>query len=173
VLIDLRKDAALFRLILNRCVIRYTAAHSSGVARPFHPPVTRIDFVYSLGDGTSTPWVSLHLDTKPGSEPDGDPTHPLFDTIEHPEWGAAYRDLLWSEGRRMPVILTTGELSDCDAGELEWLVGELLVESLQEARDQGVLKRLPKAERCEMGVARFGGGFGWPTYEDRGEKNLA
>jgi hypothetical protein len=168
----LRKDAALFRLILNRCVIRYSGGHETGVARPFHPLVTRIDFVYSLGDGTAPPWVRLSLDTKPGSEPDGDPTHPLFDYVEHSEWGMAVRDLFWSEGRRMPLILTTGELSDCDAREFECLIGDLLGDALKTARDQKVFERLPKAERCEMGVEQFGGGYGWPAYKDRGAENL-
>jgi hypothetical protein len=87
--------------------------------------------------------------------------------------GRAIRDLLWSEGRRIPVILTTGEPSDCDAGELNRLVGDLLVEALTQARDQQVFERLPKAQRCEMAGEQLGGGYGWPVYEDRGVENLA
>ncbi|MFO0823644.1 MAG: hypothetical protein U0792_11100 [Gemmataceae bacterium] len=172
-MIDLRKDLALFRAVLRRCATRYSVAHESGVGRPYHPPVTRIDFVYSLGDGTSTPWVYLNLDTKPGAEPDGTPTHPLFDWVEHLEWGIGWRYLVESEGNRMPVVLASGELADCEAGEFERLIGDLLVRSLKDARDQNVLAKLPKAPRCELGVEQYGGGYGWPPYEERGAENLA
>ncbi len=73
----------------------------------------------------------------------------------------------------MPVILPDGKLSDCDAGEFERFVGDLLVRSLKDARDQNVLSEFPKAPQCEMGVEQYGGGYGWPLYEKRGAENLA
>src|SRR5436305_1431669 len=78
-IIDLRKDAAFLRDMPVRCVLRYSTAAAGKVGKPFHPPVTRLDFVYTLGDGTSIPYVCLQLDTKEGSEPDGNPTHKLYD----------------------------------------------------------------------------------------------
>lgn len=172
-MIDFRRDAALFREVLRRCATRYSVAHGCSAGRPYHPPLTRIDFVYSVGDGTSTPWVRLDLDTKPGGEPDGAPTHPMFDWIEHPEWGIAIRYLVESEGNRMSVILPSGELSECDDSRFEEIIGDLLVRSLKEARDQGVLAKLPKAPRRELGVEQFGDGNGWPPYDERGLENLA
>ena len=172
-MVDLRKDASLLRETLRRCATRYSVGHDSGVGRPYYPPVTRIDFVFSLGDGTSVPWVYLNLDTKAGSEPDGSPTHPLFELIEHPEWGMIYHYLVDNDDHRMKLIMPNGKQAECNAEEFGQIVGDLLVQSLKEARDQNVLLELPKAPRCEMGVEEYGGGYGWPTYEQRGSENLA
>ena len=52
-------------------------------------------------------------------------------------------------------------------------IGKFLVDSLLEARANGVFADLPKADRCELGVEDpTTGAFGWPVYEDRGKKNL-
>src|SRR5690242_20674795 len=95
-MIDFRKDAATLRSALENCALRYSAGSKSYVAKPFHPTVTRIDLRYSLGAGTSTPWVALDLDTK-STDYDGDATHPLFDLLSFPEWGAAVRYLTDAE----------------------------------------------------------------------------
>lgn len=158
---DLRKDAALVREMLERCVVRYSAGHASKVGEPFHPPVTRIDFVYSLGDGVAPPWVNLNLDTKPGAKQDGNPTHPLFDLMEHHQWGSDIRYLLEDGDNTMPVILPNGKLTECDAGAFEQHIGKLLVYCLEEARYQKVFDELPKAAQYALGVEMFGGGFGW------------
>ena len=66
VTIDFRQEAAALRALLVDGVRNYVSAQN--------PAVSRIDFAFSLGDSESIPWVMLQFDTKPGSEPDGDPT---------------------------------------------------------------------------------------------------
>jgi hypothetical protein len=41
------------------------------------------------------------------------------------------------------------------------------------ARANGVFAELPKAPGCELGIEHFGGAYGWPVYEKRGQENLA
>ena len=37
----------------------------------------------------------------------------------------------------------------------------------------GIFVKLPKAQRCELGVEDpTTGEFGWPSYDDRGKENL-
>ena len=141
-------------------------------AAAFYPAVTRIDISYTLGDGTSMPYFCLSLDTRPGSEPDGDSTHPLFDIIDKPDWGVAIRYLLETNGNRMPFILTNGQRAECDASQLQDVIGKLFVEELKAARDQQVFLKMPRVEQCELGVEELGGDFGWPNYDDRGQENL-
>jgi hypothetical protein len=153
--------------------MRYSTAARGRVGKPFHPPVTRVDFVFTLGDGTSIPYVCLHLDTKEGSEPDGNPTHQMYDYAERPEWGSAIRYLVETKGNKWPVVLTNGQALSCTAEEFVEQVGQMMVDILKSARDQSLFKDLPKGGKCEFGVEDFGGGFGWPRYEDRGKENLA
>jgi hypothetical protein len=72
--------------MLAEAVRKYAAKHKVAGSATRHPPITRIDLVFSFGDSESTPWVHLHFDTKPGSEPDGDPTHPDFVKMTRDEW---------------------------------------------------------------------------------------
>jgi hypothetical protein len=171
-IIDLRKDAALLRNMLVRCVMRYSTANRSPVGRSFHPPVTRVDVYFTLGDGTSIPHIYLDLDTRPGSEPDGRATHTMYDFAEMHEWGSASRYLSLADENRWPVILPNGKAAQCSSAELEQHVVSMMVEVLKSARDQAVFKDFPKGERCELGVQSHEG-IGWPPYEERGKENLA
>src|SRR4051812_26515745 len=51
-----------------------------------HPPVTRFDLDIWLGGDGSTPVASLHLDTRPDPESDGEWTHQSFAAVEFPHW---------------------------------------------------------------------------------------
>lgn len=84
--IDLRKDMTDVQAMIADAVRRYSARHNAPRTARKYPPVTRIDLIFSLADGEATPWVHLHFDTKPGSEPDGDPTHPDFAELEREQW---------------------------------------------------------------------------------------
>jgi hypothetical protein len=160
VTIDMRQCADDFRRMLTDAVQRYHAA-----------PVTRIDLAFSLGDSESIPWVHLHLDTKPGSEPDGDPSHPDFGKLSRPDWLPAVQAVC--EEETVDVIGLDGESHSCDEVELSTQIGEFLVSVLLNARAEGVFAALPRAERCELGVEDpTTGDFGWPNYEDRGQENL-
>lgn len=171
-MIDLRRNAADLRAALAKFVQRYAEAQGRA-SKEFHPPIARIDLLYSTGDGTATPFVMLNIDTRPNSEPDGVHTHPLFDFLEFADWGAAIRYLTERETSRISIVQADGELIECSLGEFERHIGTMLVAVLKTARDQGLFAKLPKAPQCEMGVEDMGGGFGWPKYEERGSDNLA
>lgn len=169
--IDLRKDAVDVRKLLEEAVQAYAAKHRASTTAKRHPPVTRIDFIFSLGDSESTPWVHLHFDTKPGSEPDGDPTHPDFARLSREAWLPAVKSAC--EGEKVAVVQLDGKTRNCAEAGLTQAIGKFLVSMLLEARDQGIFADLPKADRCELGVEDpTTGDFGWPRYEDRGKKAL-
>jgi hypothetical protein len=170
--IDLQKDAVDVQRMLADAVRRYAAKHKAAGTAKKHPPVTRIDLSFSLGDSVSTPWVYLSFDTKPGSEPDGDPTHPDFVKLTRKGWLPAVKAVCNDEEAK--VTQTNGKTKKCGDAELTETIAKFLVDSLLEARANGVFADLPKAARCELGVEDFGGGEfgGWPAYVDRGKKNL-
>jgi hypothetical protein len=172
VTVDLRQDATAVRALLEHAVRDYSAKHRAINTAKQHPPVTRIDLVFSLGDSVSTPWVHLHLDTKAGGEPDGDPTHPDFARLGRESWLPAVQAVCNEE--RVAIVRLDSETLECDATELGKQIGEFLVSVLLDARATGIFAGLPKSERCELGVEDpTTGEFGWPEYDQRGKDNLA
>ena len=171
-IIDLQKDTVDVQGMLADAVRRYAAKHKAAGTAKKHPPVTRIDLTFSLGDTVVTPYVYLSFDTKPGSEPDGDPTHPDFGKLTRKGWLPAVKAVC--HDKEAEVTLTNGKTIKCGDAELGETIAKFLVDSLLEARANGVFADLPKAARCELGVEDWGGGAfgGWPAYEDRGKKNL-
>ena len=72
----------------------------------------------------------------------------------------------------MTEVKLDGTAQECDAGELGQQVGNFLVSMLREARAAGIFVKLPKAQRCELGVEDpTKGEFGWPSYDDSGKEN--
>jgi len=169
--IDLQNDAVDVRAMLVEGVRKYAAKHAAPGTAKKHPPVTRIDLSFSLGDSESTPWVHLSFDTKPGSEPDGDPTHADFVKLPCKGWLAAFQAAC--DGEQVKITQANGKTKKCSDEELMNTIGKFLVDSLIEARSNGVFADLPKGDTCELGVEDpTTGEFGWPAYEDRGKKNL-
>jgi len=170
--IDLNKDAVDVQKLLVDAVQKYSAKHNSTSTTKKHPPVTRIDIAYSFGDSESTPWVHLYFDTKPGGEPDGDPTHPDFAKLKRPNRLPAVQAVCDDE--KVNVTQYNGKVKKCGWEELTKTIGKFLVDLLLEARKNKVFAALPKADHCELGVEDpTTGEFGWPDYEDRGKQNLA
>jgi hypothetical protein len=148
--IDLQKDRIDVQRMLAEAVQKYAAKHKAAGTSKKHPPVTRIDLIFSLGDSESTPWVHLHFDTKPGSEPDGDPTHPDFAKLTRKTWLPAVQAVC--DGEKLSVVKQDGKTRKCDDAELTETIGKFLVDMLLEAPVKGVFTDLPKADRCELGV---------------------
>jgi hypothetical protein len=168
--IDLRDDAKEIRQWLKDAVGRYVALHQASATAGQHPPVTRIDLAYSLGDSESTPWVHLYFDTKPGSEPDGAPTHPDFATLPRPRWLPAVQ--ADCEGEEVIIESDSGSQA-CEEGDLHAVIGMFLVSALLDAKTSGIFAPLPRDAHCELGVEDPSTGeFGWPNYDDRGQQNL-
>jgi len=172
VTVDLRQDALVVRTLLKDAVRDYSTRHLAPSTAEKHPVVTRIDLVFSLGDNESTPWVHLHLDTKAGGDPDGDPSHPDFVRLDRQSWLPAVQAVCNEE--HVAVLKLDGKTQKCDSGEFGQQIGAFLVSVLLDARAAGIFAGLPKAQRCELGVEDpTTGEFGWPNYEDRGKDNLA
>ena len=65
--IDLQKDTVDVQGMLADAVRRYAAKHKAAGTAKKHPPVTRIDLTFSLGDSVVTPYVYLSFDTNPAA----------------------------------------------------------------------------------------------------------
>lgn len=171
VTIDLRKDVSDVQAMLAEAALNYSAKHNSAATAKNHPSVSRIDLAFSLGDSESTPWVHLHFDTKPGSEPDGDPTHPDFAKLTREHWLPAVQAVC--EEETVSIVQLDGNEKECDSSALTETIGKFLVAMLLAARDKGTFAELPRSELCELGVEDPAiGEFGWPSYEERGMTNL-
>jgi hypothetical protein len=44
---------------------------------------------------------------------------------------------------------------------------------METPKADGILAKLPNAEKCEFGVEESGGNSAWPAYEKCGRANLA
>jgi hypothetical protein len=169
--IDLSTATTKLDSLIKTAVTEYIEKHRSSPSAKKHPVVTRIDLAFSLGDGESEPWVHLHFDTKPGSEPDGSPTHPDFAVVLFEEWLPAVTKAF--EGEDVTVVDLDDQQRTVGSDELTEVIGQFLVQSLLKARDTGWFKELPRDGRCELGVEDpTTGSFGWPNYEERGRNNL-
>jgi hypothetical protein len=170
--IDLAADVADLRSMIDQAVEKYAGKHANPKTAAAYPPVSRIDLNFWLGDGgPSSPFIMLQFDTKPGSEPDGDPTHPEFATLKRPKWRAPI--LATFDDKPASAKLLNGKSCEITENNVDKIIGEFLVAVLKMAKSSGAWKKLPKLARCEMGVEGGGGSFAWPHYEERGRDNLA
>lgn len=156
------------RKMIEDGVSLYSRDHNASPEE--NPPVTRIDLQFSLGDTTSSPWVHLHFDTKPGSEPDGDPSHRNYGQMSIPSWIPMVKHC--ADGELLKVTSLGGRQVHCEGDALHQAVGQFFVDILIQLRKEGVFSSLPTGRRCELGVEEFSGVFGWPKYEERGVDNL-
>src|SRR5262249_16053735 len=148
--IDLRRDATDVQAMIADAVRRYSAKHKAPRTAKKHPPVTRIDLIFSTADGEAPPCVHLHFDTKPRRRPDGDPTHPDFAELERGNWLSAVKAVC--EEQEVLVTLHNGKSKKCGDADLTEAIGSFLVDMLLAARANGVFVNLPKGDRCELGV---------------------
>jgi hypothetical protein len=167
--VDLRQDfEELYAYVVQR-VRAFDASSNEGPGEGAQ--VTRIDFGYQC---EQSGWVALVFDTRPDAGPDGHWTDWIEENrVSRDHWLEAFDTLrgkpvvFWlTEGYTRKVRAQTGRK------ECVTLFGELLKEVLLKARADGVFKSLPVADRCEVAVEHFDGGYGWPRYEDRGKENL-
>ncbi|MCA9135559.1 MAG: hypothetical protein KDB00_02340 [Planctomycetales bacterium] len=167
-IVDIRKDVPDFLAYIRKRVAEQVAA-SKKLKRP--KPVTRIDFGFEFGQGNEL-W--LVFDTRPDAEPDGEWTLKLdkVKALKRPKWP------IWEElpdGEVVFFIDLNGEkvnVMKSPDKKICKIVGEAMKHAMMEAREAGLFKRLPKAERCEMGVENMEGFYGWPKYKDRGKEDL-
>jgi hypothetical protein len=121
--IDLTKDATDLRGLIVDAVAKYATKHALRAAASHHPLVTRIDLNFWLGDGgPAAPFVPLHFDTRPGSEPDGKWSHPEFATLERPHWKAAVDAVC--DGNEIEITAMDRSTQRLDGSNLERTFGD-------------------------------------------------
>ncbi|MCB1052209.1 MAG: hypothetical protein KDC71_16530 [Acidobacteria bacterium] len=159
--IDLTEDFFLVSRALEKRIHNFDP-----VTNPCPEPKTdRISYIllgYQLNEWSL---ISIYFDGRSQSEPDGSWT--LFQdktSIEMDHWSKA---MMSDE----PVTVTqiSGKTTQIDANSEDFLeiFGEMLKAVLIQARNQGLLAKLPLAPDCLMGVEELDGCFGWPPYENR------
>lgn len=133
-------------------------------------PVKLIECGFEVGQAN---WVALVFDTRSDAEPDGSWSEDIEDILlARPEWP------LWDdfEGKGTHYVINMAGKKIKLADNLEETVctalGEMLKHVLLTARSEGVFGKLPKTERCELGIEHLDGCYGWPNYEDRGKENI-
>ena len=169
--IDLRKAGAAVRKMLAGAVEKFSRKQAGSRSAYDEPPITCIELIFSVGDGHSIPWIHLCFDNKPDGYPGGSYSSPEFATLSFRAWLPVIQAT--NEGARAIVIGVDGGRHAVGADTLLQFVGDFLVTSLLQARDEKVLETLPTADKCELGVEDpTTGAFGWPAYQDRGKHNL-
>lgn len=165
-IVDLREEVPELLEYVKRRVDEHLAKAQSKKLKP----VKMIEFGFELGQDN---WVALVFDTRPDAEPDG-------------EWSSGINKILlrrskWPKWHKLPddakvffINLSGKKVDVSDDGDEDScdIVGEALKQVLLTSRKQGVFDKLPKADRCELGVEHLEGCYGWPDYEDRGKENL-
>jgi bifunctional DNA-binding transcriptional regulator/antitoxin component of YhaV-PrlF toxin-antitoxin module len=167
-IVDIRQDVPDFLAYIRKRVGEHLAT-SKKLKKP--EQVTRIDFGFEFGQGNEL-W--LVFDTRPDAEPDGEWTVQVGKVAElkRPQWP------IWHELPDDEVVFfidLNGEqinVMKSPDKKICKIVGDAMKHALIEAREAGVFERLPKSERCELGVENMEGFYGWPKYKDRGKENL-
>ncbi len=165
--LDLRRDFADIYDYLADRVRGFDPAVGGGLGDPGPIKMIEVGFEYSQAG-----WIIVVFDTRPDAEPDGEWTSLIEgNAFDRPLWLAAGEANM--DG---PITLVglDGESTVLPEGtELAEPLGELVKAVLMKARADGLFAALPKAAGCELGVEHFGGAYGWPAYEARGQENLA
>jgi hypothetical protein len=170
--IDLPADAEDVRNMIRKAVTKYTKANASKATAKDHPPVSRIDLTYWLGDGgPASPFIMLSIDTRPGANPDGSHTHTEFAMLKRPAWRPVINGLF--DGKPATIKLLTGASKKLTENNITKTIGEFLVAVLKTAKADSLWGELPRLPECEFGVEESGGSFGWPAYDKRGRINAA
>jgi hypothetical protein len=163
--LDLRTEfTEIYRHLADR-VRRFDPAANDGPGEGGPVAMIEVGFEYA-----QAAWVVVVFDTRPDAEPDGEWTlHIDGQELARPAWLAAGE----SESPLTLVHLDGREEVLPPDFELAVPFGDLLKAVLVQARADGLFAALPKAPGCELGVEHQSGAYGWPTYEERKQENLA
>ena len=111
--------------------------------------------------------VRLYLDTHPKGEPSSGSSE-IFDLME-----LEFAD--WVEACHANVSLVKyggNQKTVDDEEQLCEAVGLFLLEIILALRDEGILSKLPCAQKCYIGVSTYDGVWGWPDWNDRGKNDM-
>lgn len=119
--------------------------------------------------------VSLHFDTRPVHERDGEWTLALDEEplLELPHWQEAYEE---AEDAGASFVLLDGERMDVPMGAEDEVVasvfGRALLAIAQDAFARGTFEKLWLRDDCQLEVLEFDGMWEWPREDELGIKNL-
>jgi len=131
-------------------------------------PVKAVEIGFEYGQAG---WFVVVFDTRPDAGPDGEWTNKIEgNELERPHWVEASEA---NQDGPITIVRHNGTSKKLPAGsELADPLGEMIKAVVLKARKDGVFADLPKAKGCELLIEHFDGGYGWPAYEARGQKNL-
>jgi hypothetical protein len=165
--LDLRRDFSEIYDHLTDRVRNFNPSGGNVLGEPGPVQAIEVGFEYAQAG-----WLVVVFDTRPNAEPDGEWTS-LIDgnMLERRHWLEAGEAQM--EGP-INVVQFDGTEAKLPSGtEMAEILGELVKSAVLKARADGVFAGLPKAPGCELSVEHFGGTYGWPMYEERGQDNLA
>lgn len=169
--IDLARDAQTVREFLNRRVEKH-AAQTSPAA------VGMVVVGFQFGDDG---WVAVYFDTRAKPRPDGKWRNSIEQhMLRLPEWSEAF-ERLGDDDEPLEFIDPAGvrttaatTFDDLDQDAVAARFGDMLKGVLLRARDEGLFRKLPKADGCGLRVEELEeDGYVWPDPDERGEDNLA
>jgi hypothetical protein len=163
--LDLRRDFEEIYTHIADCVRKFNPAGDNVLGGPGPVKMVEVGFEYSQAG-----WLVVVFDTRPKAEPDGEWTSLIEgNELERPHWLEAGE----TDGPIALIQLDGTKAEFPEGEELAEPLGEVVKAAVLKARADGVFAGLPKAPGCELGVEHFGGAYGWPEYEARGQDNLA
>ena len=159
--IDLKKDAERVFKYLQRRAKEFPEYVNAGPGKD----EDEIRLV-TLGFGfDQAGWVALVFDTRPKAKIDGE-WQGYIEENEEPfgDWFKVYSDM---EKNGSVLSLTQHDgtrrsfTSNTDLEVIAECFGAMCRETLQQARQKGVFKKLPLAEDCRLAVEEHEGNYGW------------
>lgn len=170
--IDLKKDIkTVSKQIADR--VRDYAEYVNNGPGEDDDPVSQITLGFAFDQSG---WIALVFDTRPDAESDGEwQAYIEENEVAFEHWFDAVDPLHEATafgGEAEPLSITTHDgkkktLKSYDVEEIAEYVGAMLFQALVDARDSGLLAKLPLGEQCLMGVEEQDGYYGWPHYKDR------
>ena len=171
--IDLRPTQQRVRDFIARRVNEYGTYPNKGPG-PADGAVSQVTFGYSGSEG----YVALVFDTRTEPDIDGEWTGYMTadnNIVPFPEW----TELLdhWAEEEAVQATLPNGETLDINNyshsyAMINQLFGELIRETVFEARDTGIICRLPLATYAYFHVEEINAEWAWPQYKERKVQGL-
>ena len=166
-IVDIREDIPDFLEYVRKRVEEHVAK-AKKAKKP--APVKIIEFGFEFGQAN---WVALVFDTRKNAEPDGEWSSGIEKILlERPKW-PIWREL--PDNAKVHFINLAGKkinVMDDPDNLVCSIIGDALKHVLLTAKNRGMFKSLPRAEKCKLGVENLEGYYGWPIYEDRGKENL-
>ena len=170
--LDLRDDIPEVEVMIRRAIGRFAKMqHRSSEKKA--QPASAIELIFQYWVEGDAPYVAMNIDTRPQHQPDWVWTYNFFHMLKRPRWAKFFS--IADESDRGIMIDVRGRshrLQESDEPIEKW-IGEMLAQTLRQARENGAFQPLLKAERCELGVVDIEGIFTWPKGPHRAGENLA